>query len=98
MSGLSLTLSEELLQQIAHRVAELVRDDTNGTPDDGYIDVASAAEFLACPPQSHLQPCECEADSAPSRRLEVALRPQRASRLRPERGRKAPMTKEAKYA
>jgi excisionase family DNA binding protein len=49
MSGLSLTLSEELLQQIAHRVAELVRDDTRGTSDDGYMDVAGAAEFLACP-------------------------------------------------
>jgi excisionase family DNA binding protein len=49
MNGVSLTLPDETLERIAQRVAELLSGDTNGAAEDGYIDVACAAEFLACP-------------------------------------------------
>jgi excisionase family DNA binding protein len=47
MTELAVALPDELLEQIAQRAAELV-DDREPQPV-GYLDVAGAAEFLACP-------------------------------------------------
>jgi excisionase family DNA binding protein len=45
---LALTLPNELVEQLAHRVAELLADRDRVEDDGGYLDVAGAAEFLAC--------------------------------------------------
>ena len=44
---LALELPDELLDQIAERVAAILAE--RETTTTGYIDVAAAAEFLACP-------------------------------------------------
>jgi excisionase family DNA binding protein len=50
VSGLQITLPPELLEQIAERAAELVAEHVdNSQATNGYLDVAGAAEFLACP-------------------------------------------------
>jgi excisionase family DNA binding protein len=48
-SDLSLTLPDALLEQIACRVAQLLADQPTVDLDESYLDVAAAAEFLACP-------------------------------------------------
>jgi excisionase family DNA binding protein len=45
---LTLALSDEALELIAHRVADLLADRDGGEPA-GYLDVVGAADFLACP-------------------------------------------------
>lgn len=46
---LALELPDELLERLAERVADLLEQ--RGTPAeaDGYLDVAAAAAYLACP-------------------------------------------------
>ena len=46
MSSISIELDEALVEQIAERAAALVAE-LPAAP--GYLDVAGAAEFLACP-------------------------------------------------
>jgi len=50
MSGLSLELTDELVKELAERVADLLADRHPAPADAGYLDVAGAADFLACPP------------------------------------------------
>lgn len=50
LSELSLALPDELLEELAERVAAILADRENGDSDDGFMDVAGAAEYLACPP------------------------------------------------
>jgi excisionase family DNA binding protein len=45
---LSITLPEEVLEAIAERAAELLAERQRAQPE-GYLDVAGAAGFLACP-------------------------------------------------
>ena len=46
--NVALELSPEMVETIAHRVAEILAD--RDTPEaTGYLDVAGAADFLACP-------------------------------------------------
>lgn len=47
MNRLSLTLPPEVLEAIAERAAEILADRQGERT--GYLDVAGAAEFLACP-------------------------------------------------
>jgi excisionase family DNA binding protein len=50
VSALTLDLPPELVEQIAQRAAELLATSApNGAQVDGYLDVAGAADFLACP-------------------------------------------------
>lgn len=48
MSGLALELPDELLERLAHRVAALLAEREAPAEAGGYLDVAGAAEFLAC--------------------------------------------------
>lgn len=51
VSRLSLALPDELVDQIAQRVATILADQgPTATERDGYLDVQGAAQFLACPP------------------------------------------------
>ena len=57
MSGLTIDITEEMVETIAQRAAELLAANTQAegriiSPNnsDGYLDVAGAAEFLACKP------------------------------------------------
>ncbi len=45
--NLAVDLPEELVERIAERAAEMVAE--RATEPDGYMDVAGAAGFLACP-------------------------------------------------
>lgn len=45
---LSLPLPDELVEQIAQRAAAILADQASAA-EAGYLDVAGAAEFLACP-------------------------------------------------
>ncbi len=47
-NGVHFDLPDELLELIAQRAAAIVAAGTT-TGDAGYLDVAGAAEFLACP-------------------------------------------------
>ena len=49
---LAVELPDELVEALARRVAELLAERDQGAAGylDGYLDVAGAAEFLACPP------------------------------------------------
>ena len=49
MTGLSLTLPDELLDTLVQRVLERLNTAATTPADDGYLDVIGAAEFLACP-------------------------------------------------
>jgi len=49
MSELHLTLPDELVDQVADRVAAILGECTPSDDGAGYLDVAGAAEFLACP-------------------------------------------------
>ncbi|MEZ5077309.1 MAG: helix-turn-helix domain-containing protein [Solirubrobacterales bacterium] len=51
MSGVTLDISNELLEAIARRAAEIVSEqvDSGGDQPDGFLNAADAAEFLACP-------------------------------------------------
>ncbi len=49
MSELALTLPDELLEQVAERVAAILDQRAEAESDRGFLDVAGAAEFLACP-------------------------------------------------
>ena len=49
MAALTLDIAEELIERIARRAAELLAERQSAPMDDGYLDVAGAAEFLACP-------------------------------------------------
>ena len=50
MDALRLDVAEELIERIAHRVAELVVERSQPVDDvEGFLDVVGAAEFLACP-------------------------------------------------
>lgn len=46
---LSLTLPPDLVEVIAQRAAEIVLERQASRGADSYLDVARAAEFLACP-------------------------------------------------
>jgi len=47
---LSLALPDELVDQVAERVAAILADRAPvDTPDTGYLDVAGAADYLTCP-------------------------------------------------
>lgn len=48
-SDLSLTLPPELVEEIARRVAEILAERQGTDDQDGFLDVAAAAEFLSCP-------------------------------------------------
>jgi excisionase family DNA binding protein len=48
MGELSIELPPELVDAIAERVLELIAD-RRQPADDGFLDVAGAADFLACP-------------------------------------------------
>jgi len=50
MSGLTVDISDELVERIAARAAELVSSAPNGAELGGYLDVGGAADFLACKP------------------------------------------------
>jgi excisionase family DNA binding protein len=50
MNALQIALPPELLDEIAQRAAELLAERLDvALSGDGYLDVAGAAEFLACP-------------------------------------------------
>lgn len=49
IAPVAITLPDELLEQIARRVTELLADRDAGEPA-GYLDVIGASDFLACPP------------------------------------------------
>ena len=46
-SGIKEELSAELIERVARRAAELLRDQTQA--NDPWFDVAEAAEYLRCP-------------------------------------------------
>lgn len=48
MTAITLDIGEEMVERIAERAAELLAD-RQGATGGGYLDVAGAAEFLACP-------------------------------------------------
>jgi excisionase family DNA binding protein len=48
VSDLALTLPDELLERVAERVASILAERQPGE-GDGFLDVAGAADFLACP-------------------------------------------------
>jgi excisionase family DNA binding protein len=49
MSGLALHLPDDAVEQIAQRVAAILAERQAPEHDDGYLDVAGAAQFLSCP-------------------------------------------------
>jgi len=49
MTALALEVTEELVERIAERAAELIAERQGVGEDDNFLDVAAAAEFLACP-------------------------------------------------
>ena len=49
MAALTLDIAEELIERIARRAAELLAERQTAPVEEGYLDVAGAAEFLACP-------------------------------------------------
>jgi excisionase family DNA binding protein len=49
VTALTLDITEELVERIAERAAELVAERSDTGEDDNFLDVAGAAEFLACP-------------------------------------------------
>lgn len=48
--SLALELPDELLERLAHRVADLLADRDAPAEAEGFLDVTGAANFLACPP------------------------------------------------
>lgn len=48
MTAVTLDLGEEMVERIARRAAELLAE-RESISDGGYLDVAGAAAFLACP-------------------------------------------------
>lgn len=51
LGPLTLELSDDALEQLARRVADLLAASTDVEREPaGYLDVAAAATFLACPP------------------------------------------------
>ena len=48
MTAITLDLGEEMVERIARRAAELLAE-RESPSDGGYLDVAGAALFLACP-------------------------------------------------
>ncbi len=46
---LSLALPDELVEQVATRVAAILSDRQPAETDTGYLDVAGAADYLTCP-------------------------------------------------
>jgi excisionase family DNA binding protein len=49
VTALILDIAEELVEWIAKRAAELVAERWDSSEDESFLDVAGAAEFLACP-------------------------------------------------
>jgi len=49
MSTLSVDLPDELVEQIAQRAAAILADREPSAASLGYLDVAGAAGYLACP-------------------------------------------------
>ncbi len=49
MNDLALQLPDELLEQIAQRAAAILADRQPAEKAEGFMDVAGAAAFLACP-------------------------------------------------
>jgi excisionase family DNA binding protein len=49
VTALTLDIAEELVERIANRAAELVAERRGTDRDESFLDVAGAAEFLACP-------------------------------------------------
>lgn len=49
MNALAIEFPDELVVQVAERVAVILSDRQPADTGDGYLDVAGAAEFLACP-------------------------------------------------
>lgn len=50
MSGLTVDVTDELLETIAAKAAELVAASSTGQETTGYLDVSGAADYLACKP------------------------------------------------
>lgn len=50
MKPLAVELPDEVVEAIAARAAALVTEQVATTSDTGYLDVAGAADFLACKP------------------------------------------------
>jgi excisionase family DNA binding protein len=50
MSPLAVPLPDELVEELAGRVAALLTERQPASTDAGYLDVPGAAEFLSCPP------------------------------------------------
>lgn len=48
-SRLAIALPDELVETIAQRVLELLAERQDVERDDGFLNVAGAAAFLACP-------------------------------------------------
>jgi excisionase family DNA binding protein len=48
-NGLALAVTDELIEAMADRVAQILAEGTADTTEDGYLDVAGAASFLSCP-------------------------------------------------
>lgn len=51
MSELALAIPPELVEQIAHRAAELALQDLAGREQSPYMTVTEAAEYMRCKPQ-----------------------------------------------
>ena len=49
VADLSLNVADEIVERIAERAADLVAERKVETVADGYLDLAGAADFLACP-------------------------------------------------
>jgi excisionase family DNA binding protein len=48
MAAVTLDIAEELIERIARRAAELLAAREPPSNEEGFLDVAGAAEFLAC--------------------------------------------------
>lgn len=47
--NLSIDVTDEILEAIATRAAELVAANSSGQQEEGFVDVAGAAAYLSCP-------------------------------------------------
>lgn len=50
MTDLALPMPPEFVEAVAQRVAAILDERLLPEMDEGFLDVAGAAEFLACPP------------------------------------------------
>ena len=50
MTGLTVDITDEIVERIATRAAEIVTSGSPAPEVGGYLDVVGAAEFLSCKP------------------------------------------------